>query len=78
MIDAKEHKIHHFLEQTQQIASKDGVALGTGGGMTAYTILSDAATIAEQIGMICGGILSVLVLGNWLYVHFVKKKKEKK
>lgn len=71
-------KQHHYVENMQQIAAKDVVALPTGVGVGGYAFLSEAATIAEQVGMICGGLLSFLILVNWVYVHIIKRKKEKK
>jgi len=62
------------IQHIQDVASKDIVAFGTGASVGSFAVLSDMATLFEQIGMICGGILSILVLGNWLYMHIFKKK----
>lgn len=72
-----EPKQQDLVQKVQMVAAKNEVALGTGGGTLLTVTLADVATLAEQIGLICGGILSFLVLTNWLWVHKPFKKKKK-
>ena len=65
-------KAQENIMHLQQTVAKTPVALGLGGGASLYTWLETAATVMEQIGMICGGLLAFLVLMNWLYVHLKK------
>ena len=65
------------LEKAQQVVASNVVAGTTGVGTLLGVGLADLAELSHQVGMICGGILSVLVLVNWIYVHVVKRKNNK-
>ena len=61
-----------ILARIQQIAANDKVAFSTGSGTTLYAFFADLANWFQALGMIAGGILSVLVLLNWIYVKLIK------
>jgi len=62
------------LDQIQQIAAKPSVALGGSGSAGGYMWLADVASVMQAVGIIASGTLSVLLLGNYIYMKWLKKK----
>jgi len=59
----------------QDIITKDIPTLTVGGGFMGISSLSEAATIAEQIGMILGALLVAITLLHRLFIFWRDARK---
>lgn len=59
----------------QQIITKDIPTLAVGGGFMGVSSLSDAATVAQQVGMILGALLVTATLVHRLIMIWRDIKK---
>jgi hypothetical protein len=54
-------------QAAQEVIQAPITGLTVGTSTVGFGVISDLATTAEQIGMIAGCILSVCLLGDWIY-----------
>lgn len=63
--------MQQILHKADNLAQNPISGSIVGGGTATYGLLSDLATISEQIGMIAGALLTLCLLSHFIYKRYV-------